>query len=275
MEVESKYNKHAAYCLRSTPRHMIMLNWVKDIFNVYPSPTPKFIFGFHSEFSHDDFNLIQAIDDDFTDWLKDFHLSGRLNSTILVVFADHGSRFSSLRQTQQGKLEERMPFFSFVLPPWFKSTFPSAYNNLVANQDKLATPYDIHATLETIITNFNYKKDASNKVYTGKLPRSLSLFEPIPPSRTCEDAGIEPHWCTCLKWQQLDVKNPKTVNAANALIQFINGLTKSFRHKCSELKLKKITRAEFLVPNKNLLTFKKSSDFDGFAADLSDSTEVR
>ena len=51
-----------------------------------------------------------------------------------------------------------------------------------------------------------------------------------------------------------------------------------FKYKCSELKLKQITRADLMVPNKNLLTLKKKKNIDLdkllLLTNLNDSTEV-
>lgn len=36
-----------------------------------------------------------------------------------------------IRNTQQGKQEERLPNFLFVFPPWFKKTYPEAHSNFM------------------------------------------------------------------------------------------------------------------------------------------------
>lgn len=53
---------------------------------------PKFLFGFHGELSHDDYNLIGAADDDLLEFLKDLKDSEALRNTILIIMADHGHR---------------------------------------------------------------------------------------------------------------------------------------------------------------------------------------
>lgn len=57
----------------------------------YPD-APKFAFAFHGELSHDDYNLIQAADDDLVDWLKWLKSSGILKNTIFILMSDHGHR---------------------------------------------------------------------------------------------------------------------------------------------------------------------------------------
>jgi phosphoglycerol transferase MdoB-like AlkP superfamily enzyme len=112
---------------------------------------PKWFFGFQSEFSHDDHNRIGIVDDElvsFLSWLRD---SGHLNQTMLVVMSDHGHRFAAIRETHQGKLEERMPFFYFRLPPWVETKYPNAVRNFRENAELLTTPFDVHETMEDIL----------------------------------------------------------------------------------------------------------------------------
>jgi hypothetical protein len=54
----------------------------------------------------------------------------------------------------------------------------------------------------------------------------------------------------------------------------INKLTEPYRKLCGKLSLKSILRAEQLLPEKGMLGFKKTTDYVGFKADLSDDTAV-
>lgn len=60
-------------------------------------------------------------------------------------------RFAEVRNTLQGKLEERLPFFSFVFPDEFKVKYKKEYTNFQENLQRLTTPFDIHATLADIL----------------------------------------------------------------------------------------------------------------------------
>lgn len=85
---------------------------------------------------------------------------------------------------------------------------------------------------------------------------------------------MENHWCSCLQWITLDEKQPSAVRAANALVDFLNGLTKEFRTQCEPLRLDRITRAQQVRPTKALLAFKKSTDERGFVPDLTAKTRM-
>lgn len=62
-----------------------------QFFTVYKTK-PKFLFGFHGELSHDDYNLVGVADDDLLELLKELNESKALNNTILIIMADHGHR---------------------------------------------------------------------------------------------------------------------------------------------------------------------------------------
>ncbi len=239
-----------------------MLNYIREMWDMYPN-SPKFSFLFHSELSHDGFSDVQNVDDDLVDFLVDLERKGHLNNTILILMSDHGARFSNVRQTVQGKYEERMPYFGFRFPPWFHEKYSSAIRNFKINQNRLTTPFDIH---ETFVDMLNYTGAGKGDVKH----RGISLFKEIPKERTCKDAGIDNHWCACLNWQSVDIGSSQVILAAKRLVESMNKLTSKLRSKCSTLSVKEITSAGVFLPHKNLLKFLKSSDLDGRMADLSD-----
>ncbi|KAB7501896.1 hypothetical protein Anas_00019, partial [Armadillidium nasatum] len=249
------YSSHPNYCFYSAPRHKVFLKYITDFFNVY-NDKPKFGFAMHAELSHSDNNLIGIADRDIKASLEELRKKGHLNETILIVFSDHGNRFSAMRSTQEGKQEERLPFFSIYLPQKFKTRYPSAADNVRVNAERLTSPFDIHETLKDL-TQFQGAKLGS-----------------IPPSRTCKDAFIEPHWCACLTWDPLPTTDDKVLEAANALVHYINSYTAPQRGFCHEIKVLSISSAALLLPNEGLMSFRKTFDYDGFLPDFGDQMSI-
>lgn len=270
LAIENELMNYKKLCVGSRPKHQVMLDYTKDFVQMYNGTSPSFAFSFHAELSHDSVNLIGVADDDVKNWLQDLKASGLLDNTILIMMSDHGNRFAEIRDTLQGKLEERLPFFSFVFPKKFKQKFPMLYRKFQQNVKRLTTPFDLHATLEDILSlqiEGVTKKSASS--------RAISLFRRIPERRSCADAYIEPHWCSCLAWQTLNDTSSNIVQrAAKAVIDEINKLTHGYRESCYLLRLNEVKWAAILAPQENLLHFKSSSDVDGFEADLSAQTKV-
>ncbi|XP_059169919.1 uncharacterized protein LOC131951605 [Physella acuta] len=57
LAVDPTYKKYSRFCHGSEPKHMVWLNWVRDIFYMYKDD-PKFMVHFYTPLSHDDNNLI-------------------------------------------------------------------------------------------------------------------------------------------------------------------------------------------------------------------------
>jgi membrane-anchored protein YejM (alkaline phosphatase superfamily) len=110
IEPDLRYFKRL--CVGSQPRHKVMMDFTTQFINHYSEMNkPSFVFSFHGELSHDSINLIGVADNDLQAWLADLNTSGALNKTILILMSDHGNRFADIRNTLQGKQEERLPFF--------------------------------------------------------------------------------------------------------------------------------------------------------------------
>ncbi|CAH1780947.1 unnamed protein product [Owenia fusiformis] len=251
-----------SFCLGSLPRHKNMLNWISGMYTMYKD-NPKFMFMFHSEFSHEAMNALQKADDDLYTWLKHIHKNGYLDNALLILMSDHGARFQDIRKSIQGKLEERMPYFGLRFPEWFEKRYPNEIKNLQINRHRLTTPFDIHETFEQLLDM------SKNKEFTTS-NRGISLFQEIPKARSCQDADIEPHWCACLNWVTASNEDPDVVKVAGYLVNKINKITEQQRSECDELHLHHIVNAVMLKPNDKVLKFKKSADYDGRIPDLSD-----
>lgn len=107
--------------------------------------------------------------------------------------------------------------------------------------------------------------------------RAISLFDHIPKNRSCADAYIEPHWCACLNWQQLNVSTEMgpLLKAAASIVTTINNATEPFRQYCEPLQFKQINWAMRLTPHSALLAFKHNADVDGYLAEMGDNTHAK
>jgi hypothetical protein len=111
------------------------------------------------------------------------------------------------------------------LPLWFKAKHPKFIDNLITNQNRLTTPYDLHMTLKHII---ELSGRAEKLPQASSCPQAQSLFEIVPPNRSCEDACIEFHWCACTAYKKLWMSDNKAMEATQFVIDWMN----------TELKLK-------------------------------------
>ncbi|CAF1058404.1 unnamed protein product [Adineta steineri] len=244
------------FCFGSMTRLQSMLNWIRDLFDMYPSQ-PKFSFVFHSQYSHDSNNRLPYGDDELLEFLKLMYERGYFDNTIFILMTDHGARFSTLRKTYQGKLEERLPFVSIRMPKKFQEQYPSLMTNLRLNSHRLTTPFDLHETFEHL---FEFH---SNDAYQSKSNRSYSLFQLIPENRTCSQANIEQHWCACLHWNDLSTTEVLIQKFGQQAVNYLNDFVSDYKKECAKLTLFQINKASQLEPNERLLKFMGSSDKDG------------
>ncbi|KAM7356133.1 uncharacterized protein ACRADG_001971 isoform 2-T5 [Cochliomyia hominivorax] len=182
-------------------------------------------------FSHNDISDCSAMDTHIMDYLKKFKEMGTLDNTIVIFFSDHGMRFGPIRKTYSGHLEERLPFVFLWLPPYLKQNYPSFVNALNVNKNRLTNPYDTHMTLKHILKLTGRVQNATVLNGADACPKCQSLLETVPQNRSCLDAAIEPHWCTCLLYESI-YKNSKTVvNLTHLLIDYINDYVATFHNR--------------------------------------------
>ena len=178
------------------------------------------------------------------DILNFFKSHKRDENTITFLFGDHGARAGAagdFRNTNQGRLEEYMPFYSIVLPPGFKHDYPELYNNIKANTDVLTSHFDFHATLKHVLSY----PDLPSKHKYGQ-----SLFTKInPETRTCNQTGIPEKFCFCAKAKKRlpsDTKLAKQL--ATKAVRYINNLVskrQETKRLCAQLSLVKVISIEY------------------------------
>ncbi|XP_038216999.1 uncharacterized protein LOC119835936 [Zerene cesonia] len=219
------------YCIGAKPQYKVLLDLTKQFISI---KSKTFCFTFIADISHDQFDLISTADDDLVDFMRHLKDSHVLNNTLFILMGDHGPRFSEMRRnTYQGKMEERMAFMAVTLPRDLQLERPRAAAHLRANSQVLTTPFDVHTTA---LDAMGLRLRASNFTVAGsRMLRGLSMLEPIASSRTCEDAGVLPHWCVCanVRWRDVGATDAAYKALAAALTEFINNATASKRELCA------------------------------------------
>ena len=242
---------HNRICVGSKQETEIVLDYLKLFLSTFKDK-PFYAVSFITRLTHDNLNRAGVGDDLYYEFFKWMHDNRFLNNTAIIFFSDHGIRFGPIRETYTGKLEERLPFGYVIMPTWFPTRYPSLWNNLRENQNKLTTPFDYFEMMKDIL-NFNGKES----IYSVN-DRGISLFSHIPASRTCEHAGILPHWCTCHQKQPISTEDTTVKEATKAAIDHINGKLQHKVSPCAVLKLLRIMDALKLLSNEHVLSFKQS-----------------
>ena len=130
---------------------------------------------------------------------------------------------------------------SIYLPKLFKTRYPSEYLEFEKNIHILTTPMDIHKTLKHLLN-----LEANEPIENEKSNRAISLFRKRDLSRTCQQAGIDSHWCTCLKRYEIEIDSV-LIQIAELFVTYLNkNILKDNLDECVKLELFNVTRVHLL-----------------------------
>ncbi|XP_050507573.1 uncharacterized protein LOC126885184 [Diabrotica virgifera virgifera] len=226
------------YCTGPETSGERILNSAKD-FAVTFKDVPSFGLFWSNSYSHDSINMPRVMDKPLLQLLSDTEFNNALNNTVLIFFSDHGFRFGDVRFTHTGWVEERLPFIYFRFPDHFKRTYAEEYNNLITNTNRLTSPYDVHNTLQYIL---NISNNSYVPLWSEGCQRCQTLFTEIPENRTCKDAGISQHWCTCNGHTYIKPTHPKVTEVSKFVVNQINNIlhTTDGGSLCADYTLSKV-----------------------------------
>ncbi|CAH1109102.1 unnamed protein product [Psylliodes chrysocephalus] len=216
----------------------------KFVITMDENSLPYFGFFWGASLSHDNLNMPKVGDQDYYIFFKKLLEEKRLDNTVLIFMSDHGIRWGDIRQTFQGRMEERLPFVFLLLPKYFQHKYNTAYQNLKLNTRRLTTPYDLHETLIDLANPELLVEE--NLKNTNDSTRGISFFRKISKNRTCEDASIASHWCTCQQSQEVNITS-KVLDAAHSAINNINVQLSGYA-QCAELSLEEVLNARLMRP---------------------------
>ncbi|XP_013118242.2 uncharacterized protein LOC106095555 [Stomoxys calcitrans] len=263
--ISSEKTVNVALCMGGRRTVDILLEYIRNLLPLMKNEK-FFAFFWAVTMTHDLFNMPMLLDEDIKNLLATFDLQGVLNRTIVFLMSDHGIRWGSFRKTYQGMMEERLPLLIALYPSWFKQKYPEAITNLELNAKRLTTPFDLHATMLDLLDLRQIEKSRIKK-RTVELNdpetstfRSISLFLPIPINRTCEQAGIASHWCSCHQRQELPTNDGRVQRAARYIVKLINDRLKD-HPQCRVLYLNSIMDATVAQPHHKIVKELGISDY--------------
>lgn len=236
------YNYHA--CLQNKYFYKVLLNFVQSVTR---NVSKKKLFGIFWEqsVSHEHPTQSSAMDESYYELLKYLEDSHYLENTVVILFSDHGPRFGNFVGTREGYIEARLPLLDILLPKDFRRQHPLAVKNLERNAGRLTTAFDVYETIQDLIniesTGIKNEEIAMRTENLKSMAgaKKISLFLPIPASRTCESLDISERYCVCVRGHNISVEPKAKSFVAEALITHVNQLLSIFP-QCSQLELEKI-----------------------------------
>ncbi|KAF0289114.1 hypothetical protein FJT64_012562 [Amphibalanus amphitrite] len=230
------------HCVGHRLTFELQLQLLQDLMAAPDPSSPHFALVFSNAPSHaGPLSHIGALQPGLLQFLRAYRTSSRRNSSVLILFSDHGMRFGPVMRTELGGYESRMPLLYVILPPWYERQYPRRVASLRVNSRRLTTFFDVHATLRHLLA------DAGASLPNVPSP-GLSLFAPVPEPRSCRDAGVDPAWCTCRRHVALPADHAVVVRAAVAAVRHIDTvLLRAARDRCARLGLLRVMSALLTV----------------------------
>lgn len=221
----------ADVCYAEEAKFDILLRQAKSfLIHGNKNQRPTFTFLMNIGVNHQDFNELKMLDTHLSNFILNFD---NYHNTIFMIMGDHGNRFGPLVETEIGSIEERMPFFGLFLPPSLTIKQPSIAKNLLKNEYRLTSWFDINLMLHDILQkNFS---EITHKQH------SQSAFSPwreeIPLSRTCQEANIPDTYCVCIQFKEGNWNEETNHKIGQQLLNHINFKIKPFRQSCVSYRL--------------------------------------
>lgn len=237
--------KSSLFCFGNKPMSKIFVDAVQRQIVTFKDK-PYFLFSIFSELSHDYTNDLERADNHIHQFILSSHQRGLFNKTVLFFMGDHGPRYSNIRPTVPGYIEERNPALYIWFPKWFYQKYPHIYANLKLNSNRLVSPFDLHETLSDLL----YKNFTSEQRQSDS--RAQSILYPIPLNRTCPDAGVPSYYCLCDGITVMNITDDIVWKMARILVDAINDMNHARRQLCSMYYLESVNYAIHL-PNKLFL----------------------
>jgi hypothetical protein len=250
-DIGNSLDYYTKFCVGSKMYFEVFLEYVSN-FAITMSSKNSFAFFWETSLTQDIFSTPRLGDDLHAKFLQQLQATGSLNHTVLIFMSDNGLRWYAMRKIYHGYFEWRLPFLFFVFPEWFKDAYPTAVANLQKNTHRLTTSLDIYETLLDLLDLEQIEKlslrERSEELEKAKLKaRQISLFLPVHKSRTCLEAGIDPHWCICQMSEPVSVTDATTKNMSLVLVEHLNSLLKPYG-VCSKLQLREVKYAHVQSP---------------------------
>jgi hypothetical protein len=188
LERRSLQNSESGNCVdvfRGAWKYGLGLDLLTQLWDIY-GDTPKFAYlnamaaHYYTARTSELALRSDYYDEYFARFLEHTFNRSDARETIVIVRSDHGFQgHISAVVDYSTQIEHRRPWTEIIVPDWIP------IGQLVANRDRMATPYDLYATLRHIMTG---DKGLCERCYD-------LLNEEIPPRRSCKDARVPLDFC--------------------------------------------------------------------------------
>eukprot|EP01132_Coremiostelium_polycephalum_P000396 gene396-500_t len=181
-------------CLGNKHIHNTLFNYINQYWDNYPD-VGKIATATFMDAHEGSMDVIKFADDGFSNFVGN-DMKSRMNDTSMIFLSDHGSHMGLYYMfTEGGKVEVATPVLYLTLPNWFLNAHPDVHKNLLENENKLASPFQLYSTLRALST---YPEFGGIDMMDPEGKRiDKGLLGHIPDDISCKDLGIPSDFCQC------------------------------------------------------------------------------
>jgi hypothetical protein len=177
-------------CLYGKEVHEYVFEYAKDFWKKYEN-NRKFARLSFIEGHEITGEVIKYLDEPLYHFLNEFMKKGSLNNTSIIIASDHGLHYGIYLNTgrEDALIEHFLPLLIFLLPNNRNNKIK--LEELLINQDKFITPYDIYITMLFIAegknnSNIHYKYGNSLFGYINPKGRNCTKFKDEISKKNCK-----------------------------------------------------------------------------------------
>lgn len=227
-------------CIGAHMSHYYVLNYTNDVIRLNQGANQMLYV--HLSAAHEfTGNHAETLNEDIRDHLHDFLQKNSANNEILIFLqADHGMRYGDFFRDLDAYQENKLPGFFIISSKSLLNSVEYSYHTLSSNTERLVSKLDYRKT----ILELEGLKDNNEK--------SINLMTQIASkNRVCDDMGIRPWDCACLKMQEIEKLDEKLEKMIDGLKSYaeevINAESYSFKKYpqgkvCKKVVLDKISK---------------------------------
>ena len=185
-------------CIGPHWAHYHLLNYTYSLSRLYQGLN-QFHY-IHLEGAHESSGQYAAtLDEDLLDFLQRYlGAFGPGSDLAIMIQGDHGMKFGLWHRDLQADQELKLPVMYFLTQTSLLSRIPGSFDSLWHNSYRLVSKRDFRASILDLFTQpYNTLFPVHEEAYLSKA--YILHREKIPDWRRCEDASIDPWYCSCLE----------------------------------------------------------------------------
>ena len=200
-DVDKLYFRPMSRCLGGKPAHAPLMAYERQFLRGYRG-TPRLQWTVYLEGHEPSFRAMGNLDADLAAHLLRLR-AAHGERTAVILLSDHGIHYGTyFDKARGGNQEHSLPLMYALFPRRVLEAHPEIEAALCMNQQRLVSPFDIHATLLHLLSYPlppQLPKWSTSDYFWGErtVPKPASLIAPVPAARSCADAGIPSSLCPC------------------------------------------------------------------------------